>query len=129
MSFGEFLSHYWWLIFPIFGMVMAILGMGHSERRAKSAMDVIKSYVDQGKEPPPELVRLAAQGDDARDPSAPTSSRAWSFIVFTALAAGLGAGWYFVQGEDWAWALVIGGVVMGVMAVGALLVLMFGRRG
>ena len=121
---------FWWLIFPIFGLVMAIWGMASSESRNRRVMDLIKTYVDQGKEPPPELLRLAA--DDAahggRAPTAHPHNNAWSFVVFAALAAGFTTGWWFVRGEDYAFAFLIIAVTMGVLAVGSLLILLLGRK-
>ncbi len=128
MSFTQFFASYWWLMFPVFGMFMAVMGMFQSERRTNQTMDLIKSYVDQGKEPPPELLKLAAQDSEGKPSQTAGENRAWSFIVFTAISAGLGTGYYFVQAEDWAFAFLIGAVIMGVMAVGALLLLVLARK-
>lgn len=132
MTFFQFFAAYWWLMFPVFGMLMALMGMFQSERRTNQTMDLIKSYVDQGKEPPPELLKLAASEagdyDGGGAPRSPGETRAWSFIVFAALTAGFGTGYYFVQAEDWAFAFLIAAVTMGVMALGAL-VLLITRKG
>lgn len=132
MTFAEFFSHYWWLMFPVFGMLMAVMGMFQDDRRSKQTIDLIRSYVDQGKDPPPELLKLAAQESDTaawRGARASSGSNpAWTFIVFAALAAGLGTGYYFARAEDWAFAFLIGAVATGVMAVGALFILIFGRK-
>ena len=136
MSFTQFFAAYWWLMFPVFGMFMALISMFQSERRTAKTMDLIKSYVDQGKEPPPELLKLAARQSDDWDMdmnmsgvgSNSRSGRAWSFVVFLALAAGFGAGYYFVREQDWSFAFVIVAVTMGVMALGSLLLLIFGRK-
>jgi hypothetical protein len=129
MTFAEFFRDFWWLMFPIFGMGMAVMGMFQDDRRSQKTMDLIKSYIDQGKEPPPELLKLATQDADSaswRDSGQP--SRGWSFVVFAALAAGFGTGYYFVRAEDWAFAFLIAAVATGVMAVGALFILVFGRK-
>ncbi|MEZ6022488.1 MAG: hypothetical protein R3C16_03510 [Hyphomonadaceae bacterium] len=128
-TFEDLFRSYWWLIFPIFGMAMAFWGMLSSERRSRNAIDLIKSYVDQGKEPPPELLRLATQDTDASFGSPERGNgRAWSFFVFTALAAGFGVGWWMVRDEGAAFAFATVAVTMGVIAVGALLILLFGRK-
>ncbi len=130
MNFEQLFYSFWWLIFPVFGMVMAFVGMFQAENRSRKVMELIKSYLDQGKEPPPELLRMA------RDPSdydmgwsAPRAQNgsAWSFVVFAALAAGFTAGWWFVQEESFAFAFLIVAVTMGVLAIGALLILLFSR--
>jgi hypothetical protein len=131
MTFAQFFHDFWWLMFPLFGMLMAVMGMFQDDRRSQKTMDLIKSYVDQGKDPPPELLKLASQDADSaawRGSRDGSNSRAWSFIVFAALAAGLGTGYYFVRAEDWAFAFLIGAVATGVMAAGALFLLFFGNR-
>jgi hypothetical protein len=54
---------YWWLLFPIGWM---IAGAWHSlmhYRRHRDTLDLVKSYVDQGKEPPAGLLdRLNGNG-------------------------------------------------------------------
>lgn len=132
MSFTALFYSFWWLIFPIFGMTMGLIGMLQSDRRATRTMDLIKSYVDQGKDPPPELLKLAsaelssnASGGMGRTP---TENRLWSFVTFAALGAGFGVGYWFMRAEDWAFAFLIVSIVMSVMAFGALLLLIFGRK-
>ncbi len=130
MTFWEFFDDYWWLMFPVFGLVMAFWGMASSERRSKQVMDLIKSYVDQGKDPPAELLKLAAEDADysAQTPQTHQQSKGWTFVVFAALAAGFAAGWWFVRGEDYAFALLIAAVTTGVLAVGALFIFLLGRN-
>ncbi|HYD71869.1 MAG TPA: hypothetical protein VEF55_01930 [Candidatus Binatia bacterium] len=129
MTFEEFFRDFWWLMFPIFGMFLAAMGMFQDDAKSTKAMDLIRTYVNQGKDPPPELLQLVAQETDGAHGGTPSShSRAWSFIVFAALAAGLGTGYYFVRAEDWSFAFLIGAVATGVMALGALFILVFGRK-
>ena len=47
-------SHYWWLVFPLFWMVTRMTRLWSHHARANRALDIVKSYADQGKEPPPE---------------------------------------------------------------------------
>jgi hypothetical protein len=127
----ELFRDYWWLLFPIFGMVLVFFGMMQEDHRARARLDLIRSYVAQGKEPPAELLKLASQEDD--DTAGMTSpsrqnSRAWTFVTFAALAAGFGFGWYMVRGEDYAFAFAIVAIIMGVMALGGLFILLFGRK-
>lgn len=133
MTFADFFSDFWWLMFPIFGMVMAVQGSMASDRRTQRTIDLIKSYVDQGKEPPAELLKLAAKEEDGDDwgfgPGRGSgNSRAWTFFTFLALAGGFGTGYWWVRGEDYAFAFLIVTVTMGILALGALLILLFGRR-
>jgi len=136
VTFADFFAAYWWLMFPIFGMFMAVQGMNQSEKRARRTLDVIRSYVEQGKEPPPELLKLAQKTDDDWDMGFDTgagsssggNSRAWTFVIFAALSAGFATGWWFVRAEDYAFAFLIVAVTMGVLSLGALAILIFGRK-
>jgi hypothetical protein len=122
---------FWWLIFPIFGMWMAVRGGQSTERSQQRVLDLIKSYTDQGKEPPPELLAMAQKGLDESVDAAGGSGKndhAWTFVIFAALAAGFGVGWYLNQAEDFAWAFLIVTVTMSVLATGSLLILLFGRK-
>ncbi len=132
MDFQYLFVSFWWLIFPVFGMLMGLIGMFQSDRRATRTMDLIKAYVDQGKDPPPELLQLAsaemtnnAGGGMGRTP---TENRIWSLATFGGLAAGFGIGYYVMREQEWSFAFLIVAVVMGVMALGALLLLIFGRK-
>ncbi len=124
---------YWWLIFPIFGMAMGVAGMFSSERRSRDVIALIKSYTDQGKEPPPELVRLAAKDWDEdgviTSPQSRAQSNGWSFFTFAALAVGFGLAYWFIHPtEDWAWIFLAVAAGMGVMALGGLVMMFVGRK-
>lgn len=127
MTFADFLAGYWWLVFPLFGMAWGFADMVLGQRRSRAAMDLIKSYVDQGKEPPAELLKQASN-PDAIDTSTGPNDGAWTFVVFAALTAAAGAAYYFMQGEDWAHWLLVGAIFAGVMALGALLISVLGRK-
>jgi hypothetical protein len=130
MTIADFLHQYWWLIFPIFGMYMAVQGTGSQERRTRDVIALIKTYTDQGKEPPPELLRSVSKSlEDGADAAGDgKNGTAWSFVIFAALAAGFGAGWYLNRSEGYEWAFLIVSITMAVMAVGALFILLFGRK-
>ena len=130
MTFADFLSNYWWLIFPIFGMYMAVQGTNSQERRTRDAIALLKTYTDQGKEPPAELLQTVSKGLDAQsdESGGGKNGTAWSFFLFLALAAGFGAGWYLNQGEGFEWVFFSVALAMSVMALGALMILLFGRK-
>ena len=56
--------HFWWLIFPLFWMIFALAWGWSRHSRANRALDIIKTYADQGKEPPPELLKNLQGGTD-----------------------------------------------------------------
>jgi hypothetical protein len=127
----ELFRDFWWLIFPIFGMWMAVRGGQSTERSQQRVLDLIKTYTDQGKEPPPELLAMARQGLDESVEAAGgrgKNDHAWTFITFAALTAGFGLGWYLNQAEDFAWAFLIIAATMAVFAVGSLFIMLFGRK-
>jgi hypothetical protein len=131
MGFEDLFIRFWWLIFPIFGMLMAFWGMASTERRSRRAMELIDSYVRQGKEPPAELLKIASGADeDSGTGSGMTSGQGaiWTLVTFTAVAAGFGVGYQFVQHEKWAFAFLIVAVIMAVLAVGSAIILLFGPR-
>ncbi len=57
-------GHFWWLIFPLFWMIMALAWGWSRHNRANRALDILKTYADQGKEPPPELLKGLQSGMD-----------------------------------------------------------------
>jgi hypothetical protein len=64
MTFAEFFARYWWLMFPLFGMGMGVIGMITSFQHRQKKLDLLKSYADQGKEPPQFLLDALNDGDD-----------------------------------------------------------------
>jgi hypothetical protein len=105
--------------------------MFQAESRNRQVITLIKSYVDQGKEPPPELLKMAQERSDYEmDVGVPAKRNdgAWTFVVFLALAAGFGAGYWWVRAESWAFAFLIVAVTMGVLAVGSLIIAIIQRR-
>lgn len=62
---------YWWLLFPIGFFVFGAWDRWLAYKRSRDQLDLIRMYADQGKEPPPELVKAVRDdepldGDDPR---------------------------------------------------------------
>ena len=57
MNAYEFFSRYWWLIFPIMGMITWTVRMVSRDNYHRERMRVLKSYADQGKDIPDSLRR------------------------------------------------------------------------
>jgi F0F1-type ATP synthase membrane subunit c/vacuolar-type H+-ATPase subunit K len=51
-------TSFWWLIFPIGWGVFGLLGSWIKHREAQQALEVLKSYAEQGKDAPPELIQV-----------------------------------------------------------------------
>ena len=106
-------SRFWWLIFPLFGMGMGTLNIWLRHSRANRRLDILKSYVDQGKEPPPELMQYLRAPPEPRRDRNPGNS---VFLAF--LFAGLAAAFAFtgfLEHEPHVYFLVI---LFGALALG-----------
>ena len=87
-DFFDLFRHFWWLIFPIFGMITAWLHMNQRHDRTNKVLDMIKSYADQGKEPPPELMAALREANFG---GAMQSQPNWlPVFLFAGLAVGFG---------------------------------------
>ena len=53
----EFWRDYWWLLFPIGAFVFGAWDRWLAYKRSRDHLDLLRSYAEKGKEPPPELVR------------------------------------------------------------------------
>ena len=62
----SFFHDYWWLMFPIGAFLFGAWDRWLAYRRSRDHLDLIRSYSEQGKEPPPELLRGVA--DDGAGP-------------------------------------------------------------
>ena len=63
-DFFTLFSRFWWLIFPLFWMVAMVASVWSRHARANRTLDIIKTYADQGKDPPPDLVKGLQGGMD-----------------------------------------------------------------
>jgi hypothetical protein len=62
---NDFWGTHWWLIivllamcFPITGMIMGAWAQHHYFRQRREALETLKIYAQQGKEPPPEVMNV-----------------------------------------------------------------------
>lgn len=53
----DLFSRFWWLIFPLFWMGAVVMAQWSRHARANRALDILKTYADQGKDPPPDLLK------------------------------------------------------------------------
>ena len=51
--------NFWWLLFPAAFFVAGGFNAWVASSRRRGAMDLLKTYADNGREPPAELVRAA----------------------------------------------------------------------
>ena len=131
-------SRFWWLIFPLFWMVTSTMRIRTRHAESLRLMEMIKSYADQGKEPPAALVEMFRApvgrcGDRYTEPYYTHRLLRRSFLFgFLCLAFLAMSVWRPYLDHDWAqrgwhhgdFGLVIAAVVMGALclcSVGALL--------
>ena len=114
MSATQLFAAYWWLLFPAGAFVAMIFANFMAYQRRKAELDVLKSYIQQGKDPPPELSKAlgggASPGPDhpTGDPYAPYGAYGHPYY-----------GWWgwrrYRYGPYWEWRRVI---VMGAISAG-----------
>jgi hypothetical protein len=138
-DFVELFSRFWWLIFPLWWMLVRLIRSLRSTSAQDRALDVLRIYAAKGETPPPEVLKALAQmsgpGADyaagGAYPPPPPPGRAsgawWTFFVFAALTAGFavgvnGFGPSDVQAHT---AFTIVAVVMAFMAAGSLVMAIF----
>lgn len=118
-DFYELFRRFWWLIFPVFGMMMGMMALWQKHARASRAIDIIKSYADQGKDPPPEL--LAVLRDSQFGGPEKTEANWLPVFLFGSLAAGFALGAVMRMGGDHGvMPFLLVALVMGGMCLGSL---------
>ena len=104
----EIFEGYWWLLFPLGGFIVLLLSSFMSYMRRKAELDVLKSYVQQGKDPPPELSK--ALGGGGPDPIAGDPWDAYAHPYY-------GKAWkrYYRYGPygEWRRAITMGAISLG----------------
>ena len=109
MTVFDFLSSYWWLIFVLIWPVMGIFhSLTHYNHRSEM-LKMLKSYADQGKEPPAALLDAMKSDEQRAYDGDYYGRRRWrryrgggwgGMVAFAAMAAGFGyAGYYGHMGE------------------------------
>jgi hypothetical protein len=109
-------------MFPILGFAIAFYSMWLEHRRKRDWLDLMKTYAQQGKEPPASLANVAAAGDWRWHAGTYRGSRFWDFrraIFMGALAGAFGYLYYFRPAHNEGFG--IAAVILGALAVGFLL--------
>lgn len=131
---------YWWLLFPLGWLIAGAWHSLMSYRKHRDTLDLIKSYVSSGKEPPAGLIDKLNGGvvDDAWTGETRDERRAvrrhyrgyggWSRVV---LFASLSAGFAYASATDMyeaGPAFLIVAFVMGAIALSQLVATLTWRR-
>ena len=133
MNLEGFLFSFWWLIFPVGGMLMGLFAMiGHYNHR-KDTLRILKSYADQGKDPPAGLLEALKSDEERAMDYGYYGRRRWRrrgygwggfgpFVPFAALAAGFGYFGYYGGGGGLFMSLAMAfGVAAVFMLIGGLI--------
>ncbi|MBW8880331.1 MAG: hypothetical protein JF615_02585 [Asticcacaulis sp.] len=140
MTFTQFLYNHWWLIFPVGGMLMGVIGMFSHHHHRNETLKLLKSYADQGKEPPAFLLDALKSDEDRAYDHGYGRRRyyrryrgyGWGKIaVFAALAVGFGYAGQYAHVENAGIFTALGlafGVAAAVWAILGLGNLMFGPK-
>jgi hypothetical protein len=108
----ELFREFYWLIFPIMGMGIAVFAIWMAFNHKRRTLDLLRIYAEQGKEPPPSLVEALTVDPDERIPRRPRDIHRlhsefgpyshnpvvlWSrFVLLAFLAAGFaGVGYWY----------------------------------
>ena len=84
----QLFSRYWWLLIVLVVLFLGLFKSWLRHLRANRGLDLIKSYIDQGKEPPPELLQyLRAPVEDSRRRIKGASDAFFAAIVVAGVAA------------------------------------------
>jgi hypothetical protein len=115
---------FWWLIFPLIGFGFAFWAIWLNHQRQKAAIDLLRTYASQGKDPPPELVKALHSGDDWNRPY-----RDWqNAVLFGALAAAFGVMAYLHPDTRQSTGLIVAAVVMAALFVNSLVAALLQRK-
>ncbi len=137
-TFVHLFSSYWWLCFPLFWMIAGVVGTISHYRHRTDVLRLIKSYADQGKDPPAGLLD-ALKSDEQRAYDHADGyygrkrwrrRRGWwpQVVVFASLAAGFGYFGYYGGGPHVFVALAMGfGVAATCLGVLGLIFLVTGQ--
>ncbi|CAN5415457.1 hypothetical protein BH09PSE1_BH09PSE1_15480 [soil metagenome] len=87
---------YWWLIFPMSWFVFGAFGSLMNYFRHRDVLKTIKSYADQGKEPPEALLKQLERNEtterswSGNDCNGKGNGSVFSMVLFGVMALGFG---------------------------------------
>jgi hypothetical protein len=125
---------FWWLIFPLSWFVFGAYQSWLSYRANRDTLDLIKTYAQAGREPPPELLAKLSkrwndgeEDDDERPRRRQRRERSWHQVV---LFAGLCAGFCYGAITDLYGAgpaFIIAAFVMGALSLASAVSILVDR--
>jgi hypothetical protein len=124
----DLFRQFWWLIFPLWWMVLRLVRTFRQQSSQDRALEVLRIYASRGAEPPPEVLKAVTEAS-TMDPMAPhyrqspstLSGAWWTFFVFAALAGGFGYGSYMFGDNDAHTPFMIVAIIMSILAFGSFI--------
>lgn len=111
-----FFWSFWWLIFPIGFFIFGAWDRWLSYQRSKDRLDLLRTYTQQGKDPPPELIKALQGEEDLDDERGPPPFDAYDrYGRYGRRAARRYYRYRFRASPYWAWR---GAIVTGAVAAG-----------
>ena len=110
-------GHVWWVVIPLAALALAAFAIWLRHRREIARLELLRTYVAQGKEPPAEIAQMLRNGGLSyrRD-------RDWRrAILLGSLAAAFAAIALLSSGVRPHHGFIIGAVILGALAVGSAL--------
>lgn len=104
----HFFFSYWWLLFPLGFFIFGAWDRWLAYQRSKDRLELLRTYTNQGKDPPPELIK-ALHEEEFDEPSAYDPYDRYG------RRAGRRYRRYLRYGPYWAWR---GAIVTGAVAAG-----------
>lgn len=129
---ADWWAKHWWLMFPILGFGIAFFSMWLQHRRSRDWLELMKTYAQQGKEPPASLTNAASSGDwnwNHRPYYSYRGTRFWDFrraIFLGVLAGAFGYLYYYRPEHNEGFATAA--VILGALSVAFLLMSLFRPR-
>ena len=84
-SFTYLFSHFFWLIFPVFGMGMGAFAIWTEHRRQVKGLELLRTYAEQGKEPPQAVLDALPRIAESRRANRTRQSYGASFVLMLVL--------------------------------------------
>jgi hypothetical protein len=119
----------WWLIFPLIGFGFAFWSIWLSHQRQKAAIDLLRTYASQGKDPPTQLIKALHSDDGYSGDGWSSPYPDWqNAALFGALAAAFGVLAWLHEGTRQGMGLTIAAVVMAALFVNSLVAAWLRRK-
>lgn len=109
-DFYGLFSAFWWLLFPLGWGIAAMVGAFLRHKRAQQALEVIQAFAQQGKEIPPDVLKVL-QGPERAERSPKDRARrlmvmGFVLVAFSAAFAVFTIGNWLTEGDKDVYALV-----------------------